>query len=332
VKVLILGGGVFLGKHLIEALVARGHDVTTFTRGRNPMGAQPVTSLFGDRDGELTNVPRDGWHAVIDTCGFVPRIVRASAEHFRSAGRYAFVSSISVYDASRPSMHEDDTLPPLPAGTDPDGETVDGETYGPLKARCEGVVRDVFADRSLVVRPGLIVGPHDPTDRFTYWPERTARGGTILAPAPPDRYVQFVDVRDLAAFVVAALEAGQSGTVNATGAPQTTTMGDVVASARAAAGVPSEVCWVEDAFLERNGVEPWSELPLWIPDSLGLIGFSNADVSRALAWGLKYRSLDATTADTLAWAKSLPADRTRKAGLSPERESTLLETLGTAAG
>jgi 2'-hydroxyisoflavone reductase len=333
VRVLVLGGGVFLGRHLVAALLARGHDVTTFTRGRHPIDGGPsVTRLVGDRERDLSPVSRDGWDAVVDTCGFVPRVVRASAEHLRAAGRYAFVSSISVYDAKRPEVREDSPRQSLPQGTDPNAETVDGDTYGPLKASCEDAVRDVFGDRALIVRPGLIVGPHDPTDRFTYWPERAARGGTILAPAPPGRYAQFVDARDLARFIVAALDAHMSGDVNVTGAARMTTMGDVVDSARALAGVPSDVCWVDDAFLERHGVEPWSELPLWIPDSLGLLGFSNADVSHALAWGLQFRPLAATMADTLAWVQTLPADRTRKAGLSAEREAALLEAARIAAG
>jgi 2'-hydroxyisoflavone reductase len=330
VKVLILGGGVFLGRHLVAALLARGHGVTTFTRGNHPMERAPgLTSIVGDRDGGLSIVPREGWDAVVDTCGFVPRIVRAAAEHLRDAGRYAFISSISVYDPKRPELRENTPRLSLPDGIDPSGETVDGDTYGPLKALCEDVARDVFDSRALVVRPGLIVGPHDPTDRFTYWPERAARGGTILAPAPPGRYVQFVDARDLADLIANALEAGRSGDVNVTGAPGTTTMGDVVETARNVAGVPSDVCWVDDAFLERNGVEPWTGLPLWIPDSLGLVSFSNADVSRALDWGLVFRPLAETTADTLEWVATLPADRTRKAGLTAEREAELLEAART---
>jgi 2'-hydroxyisoflavone reductase len=326
VNVLVLGGGVFLGRHLVASLLARGHRVTTFTRGQHAIEPAPgLRSLTGDRGGGLSAVPRDGWDAVVDTCGFVPRVVRASAEHLRDAGRYAFISSISVYDETRPELREDSPRKPLPAGTDPTTETVDGEGYGPLKALCEDVVSESFGERALLVRPGLIVGPHDPSDRFTYWPERAARGGTILAPAPPDRYVQFVDARDLADAIANALEDGRSGDVNVTGAPRTTTMGDVIDAARSVAGIPSDVRWVDDAFLVRGGVEPWTELPLWIPDSLGLAGFTNADVSRALAWGLSFRPLRETLADTLAWSRTLPQDRTRKAGLPPEREAELLE-------
>jgi nucleoside-diphosphate-sugar epimerase len=327
VNVLVLGGGVFLGRHLVASLLARGHTVTTFTRGHHPIEPAPGRSdVIGDRDGGLGAVPRDGWDAVVDTCGFVPRVVRASVGHLRDAGRYAFISSISVYDEKQPELREDSVRKSLPDAVDPAKEVVDGDTYGPLKGLCEDAVSESFGERALVVRPGLIVGPNDPSDRFTYWPERGARGGTILAPSPPDRYVQFVDVRDLADVIANALEDGRSGDVNVTGTPRTTTMGDVVETARKFAGAPSDVCWVDDAFLVRSGVEPWTELPLWIPDSLGLTGFSNADVSRALGWGLSFRPILETMRDTLAWAQALPPDRTRKAGLTAEREARLIET------
>jgi nucleoside-diphosphate-sugar epimerase len=325
VNVLLLGGGVFLGPHLIDALLARGHAVTAFTRGRREVpGGALVARVTGDRDGGLDAVPRDGWDAVVDTSGYVPRIVSAAAQRFASAGRYAFVSTISVYDDRLPEAREDSPVQALSDGVDPATETVDGATYGPLKAACEAVVRDAFEERALVVRPGLIVGPLDPSDRFTYWPERAARGGAILAPGPPERYVQFIDVRDLAALIVRALEHGRAGTVNATGPPHATTMGDVVGASRASAATQSEVVWVDDAFLEREGVEPWTGLPLWIPASLGLEGFSNANVERALSWGMTLRPLAQTTADTLAWVRTLPGQRERKAGISPEREAELV--------
>ena len=322
-NVLVLGGGVFLGRYTIAALLERGHAVTAFTRGRRPL-AHPVRHVAGDRDGELDRVPREGWDAVVDTSGYVPRVVRASAQHFRDAGRYAFVSSISVYDEKAPAPDESAPLAPFPDGVDVATEAVDGATYGPLKAACEDEVRTVFSDRALIVRPGLIVGPHDPSDRFTYWPERAARGGTILAPAPPERFVQFVDVRDLAAWIVHALEQRCAGTFNATGLPRTTTFGDVVEAARDAAALQSDVAWVDDAFLLENGVEPWMGLPLWIPDSLGIAGIADTNVARAVSNGLRFRPLAETMTDTLAWARTLPPDRERKAGLSPQREAELL--------
>jgi 2'-hydroxyisoflavone reductase len=320
-NVLVLGGTIFLGRALVTALTGRGHRVTTFTRGVHPTADAPTaTRLFGDREGDLSALPTSGWDAVVDTSGYRPAVVRASAEHLRAAGCYAFVSTISVYDETVPEIREDSPLAPLPAGVTENSP----EAYGPLKARCEDVVRDVFDGRAIVARPGLIVGPHDPSDRFTYWPERAARGGTMLAPAPAERFVQFIDVRDVARFLVRAIEMGASGDFNVTGLPQATTMGDVVAASRAAAGVPSEVVWIGDEFLVLHGVGPWMELPLWIPDSAGLPGFANADVTRAIANGLLIRALADTVGDTLAWASTRPLSAVRKAGLSAEREAELL--------
>lgn len=321
-RVLLLGGGIFLGRHLIDALLARGHQVTTFTRGRRPIpGDGAVVRLTGDRDGDLAAIGHGDWDAVIDTCGYVPRVVRQSVEHLREAGRYAFVSTVSVYDDKLPEPHEDHPVQPFDEITT---ETVDGETYGPLKAACEAVVREAFGHRALIVRPGLIVGPHDPSDRFTYWVERGARGGTIVAPAPPERFVQFVDARDLAAFAVRALEDGRAGTVNVTGLANHTTMGNVVAAVTEAGAGDAELCWVDDDFLLQHEVEPWMGLPLWLPASLGLEGFSNTNVRRALDWGLALRPLRETVADTLAWVRALPAERERKAGIDSQREAKIV--------
>jgi 2'-hydroxyisoflavone reductase len=321
VKVLVLGGTIFLGRALVTALREHGHDVTTFTRGVHPdAGTPPATRIHGDREGPLDMLPADGWDAVIDTCGYRPEVVRKSAQHLASAGRYAFISTVSVYDETQPELAEDARLHTLAEGAD----EMTPEAYGPLKALCEDEVRAVFGARALVVRPGLIVGPYDPSDRFTYWPERAARGGTILAPAPEDAPVQFIDVRDLAAFVVLALERGSGGTFNASGVPGAITMGAVVAAARAAAAdVPSTVVWVGEDFLVLHNVEPWTEIPLWIPHSAGIPGFSNATVARAQAAGMTLRPLAETMRDTLAWARTREAG-VRKGGLSEEREATLL--------
>ena len=320
-NVLILGGTVFLGRALVTGLTARGHSVTTFTRGVHSVDdAPPATRILGDREGDLSALPPSGWDAVVDTSGYRPAVVRASAVHLRDVPHYTFVSTISVYDETVPEITEDTAIPPLPEGMDEKSL----EAYGPLKAQCEGVVREVFGERACVVRPGLIVGPYDPSDRFTYWPERAARGGTILAPAPAESFVQFIDVRDLAQFICGALEHKVHGTYNATGKPQTTTMRDVVEASRKAAGVPSDVVWVGEEFLALHSVEPWMGLPLWIPESAGLPGFSNASVARALEHGLEFRALGETVRDTLDWTKTRPADGVRRAGLSAEREAELL--------
>jgi 2'-hydroxyisoflavone reductase len=320
-RVLVLGGTVFLGRALVAALAERGHDVTTFTRGtRLESDAPPATRIHGDRQADLTALPRAGWDAVIDTSGYRPAVVRASATHLAESARYAFVSTISVYDMTQPELDEESSRPPLAPGTAEDAP----EAYGPLKARCEDEVRAVFGARALIVRPGLIVGPYDPTDRFTYWPQRAARGGAILAPAPAERFVQFVDVRDVADFLVTTLERSESGTFNVTGLPRTTTMGDVVEASRAAAGTASHAVWVDEEFLVQHGAEPWTGLPLWIPQSMGLPGLSNVNVRRAVERGLAPRGLSETVRDTLAWARSRPPDGAPAAGLSAQRESELL--------
>jgi len=320
-NVLVLGGTVFLGRALVAALAARGHRVTTFTRGVHPLdGAPPAQRLHGDREGDLRVLPRAGWDAVIDTSGYRPAVVRSSAEHLSDAACYVFVSTISVYDETVPEIFEDSPIAPLPADADP----ATAQAYGPLKAQCEDAVREVFGDRAIVARPGLIVGPYDPSDRFTYWPERAARGGTILAPAPSKRFVQFIDVRDVADFLVHAVETGARGDFNVSGPAHTTTFGDVVSESRTAAGVDSEVVWVDDEFLVLHGVEPWMELPLWIPQSAGLPGFMNVNVTRAVERGLSFRPLAETLRDTLAWARKRPQDTVRRAGLSEVRERELL--------
>jgi 2'-hydroxyisoflavone reductase len=321
-NVLVLGGTVFLGRALVAALTGRGHRVTTFTRGIHPVAdAPPAIRLHGDREHDLATVPAGGWDAVIDTSGYRPAIVALSAEHLQSARAYIFVSTVSVYDETLAELREDSPLAALPDGVEDDAAA----TYGPLKAQCEAVVREQFGDRATIVRPGLIVGPHDPSDRFTYWPERADRGGTILAPAPPSRFVQFIDVRDVAGFIVRLAEDGRGGTFNVTGLPNATPLGAVVDACRNAAGTPSDVAWVDDEFLVLHNVGPWMELPLWVPDSAGIPGIFNADVSRALSAGLRLRTLDETVRDTLAWARTRPHDGVRRAGLTAEREAELLE-------
>ena len=210
-KLLILGGTKFLGRHAVDAALAAGHEVTTFTRGQtNPELHPEIEHLHGDRDGSLDALAGRTWDGVVDTSGYVPRIVRRSAELLRdSVARYVFVSSISAYgDFSAPITEET----PVAELEDPDTEEI-MESYGALKAACERVVEGVYGDRSARVRAGLIVGPFDPTDRFTYWPRRIAAGGTVLAPGDPEAPVQFVDARDLAAWLVhVALDGTATGT------------------------------------------------------------------------------------------------------------------------
>jgi 2'-hydroxyisoflavone reductase len=315
-KILVLGGTRFLGRHFVEAALARGYEVTLFTRGQtNPDLFQEAERLAGDRDGELSALEGREWDAAVDTSGYFPRIVRASAELLAgSVPHYTFVSTISVYaDLSRPVDESS------PLGTLED-ETVEEfgpefEYYGPLKALCERAVEDAFGDRALIVRPGYIVGPHDPTDRFTYWPWRVARGGEMLAPAPPERPMQFIDVRDLAGWMLGLVEGHAGGVFNATNEG---VRWEVVL---AASPGEAEAVWAPDEFLLGHGVDEM-ELPLWTADP-AFAAIHEADVSRALAEGLTFRPVEATARDTLEWARGRNGHELA-AGLKPEREAELI--------
>lgn len=329
-KLLILGGTVFLGRHLVESALRDGHEVTLFNRGRhNPELFPEVEKLRGDRDGDRDALRGRSWDAVIDTSGFVPRVVRASAELLAGAvGRYVFVSSISVYpDHSRPA--DEDT----PVGKLEDETTEDykGAAYGPLKALCERTIEEVLPGRTLVVRPGLLVGPHDPTHRFAYWPRRVARGGEVLAPAPPEKPVQFIDARDLADWTLRMTGAGTTGVFNASGPDYELTMGALLEECRRVLGGDARFTWVDEKFLLENGVQPWSELPVWVPNEKpSLRYFMGADCGRALKAGLTFRPLAETIRDTCEWDAGCvdrepdPDDKPDET-LRPERERELLE-------
>lgn len=314
-KLLVLGGPKFLGRAIADAALAGGHELTFFNRGRTNRELYPeVERLVGDRDGDLAALRDRRWDAVIDTSGYVPHVVRASAEALTDCGRYCFVSSISVYaDFSKP-VDEESAVAPL--GDHPVDElTADFANYGPLKALCEATVEQVFDGRALVVRPGLIVGPHDPSGRFTYWPHRLARG-EVLAPARPDRQTQFVDVRDLAEWIVALCEQDVGGTLNATN--DGVAWRELLETCRDVAGTDAEIAWVPDEFLVEQGVGEWMELPLWIADP-AMSAADEAIIDRALAAGLRFRPLVDTIRATLDEAQPTAA-----AGLSAEREAELL--------
>jgi 2'-hydroxyisoflavone reductase len=327
-RLLVLGGTKFLGRGVVDAALASGHSVTLFNRGRTAPGVYPeVETLVGDRNGDLDALSGREWDAVIDTCGYFPRVVRASAELLLGAvGHYLFLSSISVYDFPLPPWFDESA--PLTALV-PDADAVTGETYGGLKVGCEDVVREVFGEACANVRPGLIVGPHDPTGRFTYWPVRIARGGDVLAPGDPERTVQIVDVRDLGEWLVRVAELRISGDYNATGPEPRLTMGEMLETCRAVAGSRGELVWASEEFLLEHGVGTWMELPLWVSGEDG--SFLEVDVSRAVAAGLRFRPLAETVADTLAWAAGGPPSgelasgmEIGEAGMRPEREAELL--------
>jgi 2'-hydroxyisoflavone reductase len=320
---LILGGTVFLGRHLVEAARSGGHVVTLFNRGQhNPELFPAVEKLRGDRDGALDALSGRKWDAVIDTCGYVPRIVGQSAEALAEAvASYVFISTISVYASlSRPGIKEDSPLAALEEAT----EQVTGDSYGPLKAACEQVVQSAFPGRSLIIRPGLIVGPHDPTDRFTYWPVRLKRGGDVVAPEPRHAPVQIIDVRDLAEWIVRMVEMDASGVFNAAGPSSPLTMGELLEQCREAIDSHARLCWLPADELLTAGIEPWWELPLWVPGD-DVTGMLATDNGRALASGLTFRPLADTARDTLAWALGRPSDHPWRAGLTSERERAVLD-------
>jgi len=328
-KLLILGGTVFLGPELVEAAQARGHEVTLFNRGKTRPGLFPdVEKLHGDRDGQLDALMGRRWDAVVDTSGYGGGGVRLSAELLAPAvDRYLFISSISAYaeGVTAPVVEEAATAPLL----DPASEDV-AKDYGALKAACERAAEAALPGRALSIRPGLIVGPGDPTDRFTYWPVRLARGGEVLAPGDGADPVQLIDVRDLAALAVRCAEDRRSGRMNAVGPVGRLTMQGLVAGCAAGAAgqaagaaVAPDATWVEAGFLEAQHVAPWSDLPVWMGKDEALAQCANA---RAVAAGLACRPLADTARDTLAWWRGLPEERRRspKAGLAPAREAEVL--------
>lgn len=328
-KLLMIGGTVFLGRHIVEAALARGHEVTLFNRGQHNADLFPeVEKLRGNRDGDMAALQGRQWDAVVDTSGYVPRLVRASAELLAgSTGHYTFISSLSVYDGFE--KPDQDEKAPVATGKLPDEtiEEITGETYGPLKVLCEQAAEKAMPGRVLIARPGLIVGPHDPTDRFTYWPVRVAKGGEMLVPGRPDREVQFIDVRDLAEWLVRMIEVGRTGVYNTNGPDYKLSMQTLLEAGQAVSGSQASFTYVSEKFLLDKGVTPWSELPLWVaedeqPESAGFFKF---DCHKAMADGLTFRSPAQTMGDTLEWDKTRPAGLERRAGMKPEREAQLLK-------
>jgi 2'-hydroxyisoflavone reductase len=327
-RILILGGSVFLGRTLVEAALRGGHQITLFNRGQTNPGLFPeVERLVGDRKVDLSALDGRDWEAVIDTCGYLPAVVgRAARALAGSVEHYTFISSESVY--ASPVQPGSDESAPVGVLADESVEEITGETYGPLKALCERAVEAALPGRALVVRPGLIVGPYDASDRFTYWPYRVAQGGGVLAPGRPERGVQFIDVRDLAAWIIRQVEKRQTGVFNADGQPGAVSMQALLEACQTASGSAAQLVWASDEFLTQNNVGPWMEMPLWIPETdPDAAGFFDIRVDKALHAGLAYRPLLETVADTLAWAQTRPADYTWRAGLSREREAELLALL-----
>jgi 2'-hydroxyisoflavone reductase len=314
-RLLVLGGTRFVGRALVEAALERGHELTLFNRGQTNAELFPgVARIRGDRGGDLAALTTGSWDAVVDVAAYFPQIAQISADALRGhVSRYLFVSTISVYADYSTPPHEDSALTPL---EDPDDST--DETYGARKAECEAIVGRAFGEGATIVRPGLIVGPHDPTDRFSYWPKRIARGGRVLAPGDPADPLQFIDVRDLAGFVVGLLEDDRAGTFNATGAQFA--FEAFLHECIRVSGTDAELVWVASEQLTAAGVDPWTGVPLWIHGP-GSEAVHRVPIERARAAGLAFRPL----ADTIAAALEDDTTPTLEVALSAQREAELLE-------
>ena len=316
-RLLVLGGTKFLGRAAVEVALARGHEVTLFNRGEtNPELFPEAEKLRGDRTADLSALDGREWDAVLDPSGYIPSVVRASAEALAdSTAHYLFVSSVSVYASLAAPVDEESPVAEL--GELPDDKlTEDYSNYGPLKALCEQVVADVFGDRQASVRPGLIAGANDPTGRFTYWPHRVARGGQVMAPAPPEAQVQFIDAKDLGSWLVDLSERRTGGVFNATHPGRS--WRETLETCREVSSSDAGFEWVSDELLNEHEVGEWMELPLWISDP-DAAAMHEVDVSRAVANGLIFRPLDQTVRDTLEHAATVDG-----VGLTAEREAELL--------
>lgn len=327
-KLLFIGGTEFVGRAMVSAALAGGHEVTLFHRGKtNPDLFPTAERIQGDRETDLDRLDGRAWDAAIDTCGYLPHQVELSTAKLASAvGLYAFISTISVYDESiyaTPGMNEDGPLAALEGEPAQTIHEITGETYGPLKARCEQIIEAAMPGRALMIRPGLIVGPHDMTDRFTYWPVRIARGGETVAP-PADTLTQFIDVRDLGNWTVHMVEQGATGPFNATGPDKPLNFGELLEACREVAGSDAaQLVAMDEAFLLEQEVRPWQDLPLYLPQDRS--GLMQLDISRARAAGLTFRPLAETVRDTLRWfRKERSADPQLRVGLSSEREAAVL--------
>jgi len=322
-RVLIIGGTIFLGRALVDAALQRDHHVTLFNRGISHPEAYPdIETIRGDRETDLDRLRGRGWDAVIDTCGYLPRQLRLSTAALRQAvDHYTFISTLSVYPVAG-EPNRDESAPVLTLEDDCT-EEVTAESYGPLKVGCEGSVLEAFPRNAFVIRAGLIVGPYDPTNRFTYWVRRAARGGDAIAPPAPQP-VQFIDARDLADFVLGGIEARTSGVYNVTGPAPRTTFGEFLPLVKEALGSDVRFHHVSDDFLRRRGVDEFMGLPLWL-NRESAESFMTFSIDRALAAGLRFRPLAQTIRDTYEWACTTPEDAPKPADLSTELETTLLE-------
>ncbi|MEP6568347.1 MAG: NAD-dependent epimerase/dehydratase family protein, partial [Acidobacteriota bacterium] len=337
-KILILGGTGFTGPFQVRYALSRGHTVSVFNRGKTHPGELPpeAEQLIGDRNGQLDALKGRKWDVVIDNPTTLPVWVRDAATILKgNVDRYVFISTISVYsDVSRPGVDESGALakyegPSNEAAMKETPETLRASNYGlygPLKVLSEKEAEKWFPGKALVIRPGLIVGPGDETDRFTYWPVRVARGGEVLAPGDGKDPVQFIDARDLAEWTVRMVEQGAVGTYNATGPKSKLTMGEMLDGIKTATKSDARFTWANAEFLAAQKVWAWSNMPVWIPAEGEHLGFSRISNAKALGKGLTFRSLPDTTEATLEWIRKQPTERQAKlkAGITAEREAEVL--------
>ena len=330
-RILILGGTGFTGPYQVRYALSRGHKVTTFNRGKTHPGELPneVEQLVGDRNGKLDALKDRQWDVAIDNPTTLPAWVRDAAQVLKgNVERYVFVSTISVYADTSKGVDETAPLAKYD-GSDPFKETLEAmkasgyKTYGPLKALSEQEAEKWFPGKTLIVRPGLIVGPRDETDRFTYWPVRIDRGGEVLAPGAPTDPVQFIDARDLAEWTIRVVENRETGIYNATGPAKPLGIGGMLDGIKGALNSNAKFTWAPADFLKQQKVDAWSDMPVWTGDESGM---ARTSISRARAKGLTFRSLADTASEALAWFKSQPQGRQShlKAGLTPEHEAEVL--------
>lgn len=328
-RILVLGGTIFVGRHFVEAAIALGHDVTVFHRGNHPLGRSGVTEILGDRNTDLSLVSEESWDAVVDTCGYVPRLVGLAASQFsESTKSYLFVSTISVYQFEMGRALDESS--PVSVLDDPSTEEVNGNTYGPLKALCEREVLNIFGDRSIIVRPGLIVGPYDPTDRFTSWVDRARTGGKMVVPNRLDQPAQWINARDLAKFMVLLLEEQRSGVYNVCGPTKPTTFGDLITALEKEYPQvhPTKVDW---SILADHQVSPWTNLPFTLGDDGDGDELFRVNNSKAIGAGLDFRPLSDTIRETSAWSEANTSRVRGNFGLPAAKELEILKSLGLTA-
>jgi 2'-hydroxyisoflavone reductase len=322
-NILVIGGTQFLGRSFVEQALAEGHDLTLFNRGlSNPELFKQVPTIIGDRKKDLEKLNEKMFDAVLDTSGYFPQNLKAVAGYFKSrTEQYVFISSCSVYDHNNQNVVSfDETAPLVNLNVDVNDES--WETYGARKYLCEEQVRSAFPENHFIIRPGLIVGPHDTTYRFSYWGDRVAEGGEVLAPGDPKAPLQFIDVRDLGAWILHGMESKLAGTFNASSPHCQLTIGKCLDEVKAAINQDAQLKWVSEAFLRENEVACWSQLPLWVYKEIQ--GFLKVNSNKAIAHGLNFRSITETIRDTQLWSKEIYRAQFLNKVLPRRREQELL--------